>query len=54
MNKEDGLNTLREGNTNWIWEQTLNYLQEWKDQTLGILIGYTAEQRKFENQVLED
>lgn len=48
LNKEDGLNTLREGNTNWIWEQTLNYLQEWKDQTLGILIGYTAEQRKFE------
>lgn len=48
LNRENGLGNLREGNVNWIWEQTLNYLKEWKDQTLGVLFGYTAEERKFE------
>ena len=48
INKQNSLGILREGNINWIWEQTLNYLKEWKDQSLGILLGYTAEQRKFE------
>jgi TonB-linked SusC/RagA family outer membrane protein len=48
LNKEDALNNLREGNINWLWEQTLNYYKEWEDQSLGILVGYTAEERKFE------
>lgn len=48
INKQDGLNILNEGNINWIWEQTLNYFNEWKNHSLGILLGFTAEQRKFE------
>lgn len=48
LNRENSLGNLREGNINWIWEQTLNYLKEWEDHTLGVLVGYTAEERKFE------
>jgi TonB-linked SusC/RagA family outer membrane protein len=33
---------------NWIWEQTLNFFKEWRDQNLSVLVGYTAEERKSE------
>ncbi|MBK9736403.1 MAG: TonB-dependent receptor [Saprospiraceae bacterium] len=48
LNNSDRLTIERDGNKNWIWEQTLNFFKEWKNHTLGVLVGYTAEQRTFE------
>ncbi|MBC7885531.1 MAG: TonB-dependent receptor [Saprospiraceae bacterium] len=49
LNKSDRLNITQGSGKNWIWEQTLNYYKEWTDHSLGVLIGYTAEERKSEN-----
>lgn len=48
INKIDRLINERLGNINWIWEQTLQYQADWKNHSLGILAGYTAEERTFE------
>ena len=48
LNKADRLSIAKGESKNWIWEQTLNYYKEWKDQTLGVLVGFTAEERESE------
>jgi TonB-linked SusC/RagA family outer membrane protein len=48
LNKNDRLSIETGSTKNWIWEQTLNFLKEWKDHSLGLLFGYTAEERKSE------
>ena len=32
----------------WIWEQTLTYNRTWDDHSVTALVGYTAEERKYE------
>ncbi len=47
LNKNDRLGiNIDNPDKNWIWEQTLNFFKEWKRHTLGVLVGYTAEERK--------
>lgn len=41
--------TYDDSDKNWIWEQTLNYYKEWTDHSIGVLVGYTAEERKSDN-----
>ncbi len=41
--------TYDDSDRNWIWEQTLNYNKEWTDHSIGVLVGYTAEERKSDN-----
>jgi TonB-linked SusC/RagA family outer membrane protein len=49
LNKFDRLSLRYETpDRNWIWEQTLHYLREWGDHSLGVLAGYTAEERESE------
>lgn len=48
LNNFDRLSIGQGQTRNWIWEQTLNYFKEWEDQSLGILVGFTAEERKNE------
>ena len=49
LNKNDRLSVGSGGNNNWIWEQTLNYNKDWGKQSIGVLVGYTAEERKSSN-----
>ena len=49
LNKNDRLSIGIDNNTNWIWEQTINYLKDFGKSTLGVLVGYTAEERKSQN-----
>ncbi|MCC6462945.1 MAG: TonB-dependent receptor [Saprospiraceae bacterium] len=35
-------------NTNWLWENTLNFNKEWGSSKLNVLAGYTAQESHFE------
>lgn len=49
LNRNDRLSVGTGGNNNWIWEQTLNYSKEWDKHSVGVLLGYTAEERSSYN-----
>ncbi len=36
-------------NRSWLWENTLTFAKEWKNLRLNALIGYTAQETRFEN-----
>jgi TonB-linked SusC/RagA family outer membrane protein len=48
LNKDDKLNFAYGEKRDWIWEQTLNYHQEWDNHSLHVLAGYTSEERRYE------
>jgi TonB-linked SusC/RagA family outer membrane protein len=47
-NLNDRLSVSSAALNDWIWEQTLTYDQTWDDHHLTALLGYTAEERKYE------
>lgn len=47
-NLNDRLNVELETLNDWIWEQTLTYDRSWDNHHITALVGYTAEERKFE------
>jgi TonB-linked SusC/RagA family outer membrane protein len=49
LNKSARLSQTNGDNQNWIFENTLNYLQDFGKHSVGALIGYTAEERRSEN-----
>lgn len=48
LNIDDRLSAGYNQDRRWIWEQTLTFNKEWENQSLNLLAGYTAEDRKFE------
>ncbi len=36
-------------NTNWLWENTFNYKEDFDDHSVDLLAGITAQEQKFEN-----
>lgn len=49
LNLNDRLSVGSGGNNNWIWEQTLNYNKDFGQHSVGVLLGYTAEERSSYN-----
>ena len=49
LNLNDRLSVGSGGNNNWIWEQTLNYNKDFGQHSVGVLLGYTAEERSSFN-----
>ncbi|MBK8391397.1 MAG: TonB-dependent receptor [Saprospiraceae bacterium] len=45
LNNNERLSVREGGNNNWIWEQTLSYLNEWDKHSVNVLAGFTAEER---------
>ncbi len=49
LNNNDRLSVSKGGNNNWIWEQSLTYLNSWGKHNVTGLVGYTAEERTSES-----
>lgn len=49
QNPNSRLNVEDRKTTNWVSENTLNYLNEWGDHRINLLGGITFEEWKFEN-----
>jgi len=48
LNLNDRLSAESSEGYEWIWEQTLTYDRTWDEHHITALVGYTAEERKFE------
>lgn len=48
-NDETRLSKYRNGKTDWLWENTLNYHLDRGIHTLDVLAGYTSQERNFES-----
>ncbi len=49
LNLNDRLSVTAKTGNDWIWEQTLTYDKSWDEHHVTALVGYTAEERKFES-----
>lgn len=48
-NEDSRISVGTDFNTNWLWENTLTYQQDFEDHSVTLLGGITAQEQKFEN-----